>query len=224
MERKIVIPGTLLGKTDGSKQGRGTFREGENIYSSRLGIAEEKSGYVNVIPLSGVYDPVVGDAVIGVIEEASKMSWMVDIMAPYPAMLRVEEVPWRVEFGETSRFLKTGEVVVVNVLSVNEAKNIEVSMRDKHCRKVEDGVIVKIQPSKVPRVIGKNGSMVSLLRQHTGCWIFIGQNGRIWIKGKDDKMTILIDAIKKIEKEAHTTGLTDKISKFLGDENKSKGD
>ena len=73
MERKIVIPGTLLGKTDGDKQGRGTFREGDNIYSSRLGIVEERSGYINVIPLSGVYDPVVGDAIIGVVEEASKM-------------------------------------------------------------------------------------------------------------------------------------------------------
>jgi len=92
MERKIVIPGTLLGKTDTSKQGRGTFREGDNIYSSRLGLVEERSGYINVIPLSGVYDPAVGDAVIGVIDEASKMNWMVDIKAPYPAMLRVSEL------------------------------------------------------------------------------------------------------------------------------------
>ncbi|RLF63410.1 MAG: RNA-binding protein [Thermoplasmata archaeon] len=221
MERKIVIPGTLLGKADIGKQGRGTFREGDNIYSSRLGIVEERSGYINVIPLSGGYDPAVGDAVIGVIEEASKMSWMVDIKAPYPAMLRVEEVPWRVEFGETARFLNTGEVIVANVSSINEAKNIEISMRDKHCRKVEDGIIVEIQPSKVPRVIGKNGSMVSLLRQRTGCWIFVGQNGRVWIRGEDDKMALLVEAIKKIEKEAHTTGLTDKISKFLGNENES---
>ena len=218
MERQIVIPGTLLGKAGESKQGRGTFREGDNIYSSRLGIAEERSGYINVIPLSGVYDPVVGDAIIGVVEEASKMSWMVDIAAPYPAMLRVEEVPWRVEFGETSRFLKEGDVIVADVISVNEARNIDISMREKHCRKVDEGMIVEIQPSKVPRVIGKNGSMVSLLRQHTGCWIFIGQNGRIWIKGKDDKAAILVEAIKKIEREAHKSGLTDEISKFLENE------
>jgi exosome complex component RRP4 len=218
MERKIVIPGTLLGKTDTSKQGRGTFREGDNIYSSRLGLVEERSGYINVIPLSGVYDPAVGDAVIGVIDEASKMNWMVDIKAPYPAMLRVEEVPWRVEFGETSKFLNRGDVIVATVAFINEAKNIELSMRDKHCRKVDEGIIVEIQPSKVPRVIGKNGSMVSLLRQHTGCWIFVGQNGRVWIRGEDDKMALLVKAIKKIEKEAHTTGLTDKISKFLESE------
>jgi len=221
MERKIVIPGTLLGKTDGGKQGRGTFREGDNIYSSRLGIVEERSGYINVIPLSGVYDPVVGDAVIGVVEEASKMSWMVDIGAPYPAMLRVEEVPWRVEFGETSRFLKTGDVIVANVLFINEAKNIDISMRDKHCRKVDEGIIVEIQPSKVPRVIGKSGSMVSLLREGTGCWIFIGQNGRIWIKGKDNQVATLVEAIKIIEKEAHRSGLTDRISKFLKSKSES---
>ena len=153
--------------------------------------------------------------------EASKMSWMVDIGAPYPAMLRVEEVPWRVEFGETSRFLKTGDVIVANVLFINEAKNIDISMRDKHCRKVDEGIIVEIQPSKVPRVIGKSGSMVSLLREGTGCWIFIGQNGRIWIKGKDNQVATLVEAIKIIEKEAHRSGLTDRISKFLKSKSES---
>jgi len=81
--------------------------------------------------------------------------------------------------------------------------------------KIEDGIIIEIQPSKVPRIIGKNGSMVSLLRQHTGCWIFVGQNGRVWIRGESENISRLVEAIRKIEREAHTTGLTDRISKFL---------
>ncbi len=215
MERKIVIPGTLVGTVEKNKPGRGTFKEEGNIYASRLGIVEERSGYLNVIPLSGVYEPVVGDNIVGVIEEVSKTSWLVDINAPYPALLRTDEVPWKIDYGETPQYLRVGDAIVVAISSVNEARNIDVSMRGKPCRKIEDGIIIEIQPSKVPRVIGKNGSMVSLLRQHTGCWIFVGQNGRVWIRGESENISRLVRAIRKIEKEAHTTGLTDRISKFL---------
>ncbi len=215
MERKIVIPGTLVGTVEKNKPGRGTFKEEGNIYASRLGIVEERSGYLNVIPLSGVYEPVVGDNIVGVIEEVSKTSWLVDINAPYPALLRTDEVPWKIDYGETPQYLCVGDAIVVAISSVNEARNIDVSMRGKPCRKIEDGIIIEIQPSKVPRVIGKNGSMVSLLRQHTGCWIFVGQNGRVWIRGDSENISRLVRAIRKIEKEAHTTGLTERISKFL---------
>jgi exosome complex component RRP4 len=215
MERKIVIPGTLLGKMEKNKPGRGTFKEKNNIYSSRLGIVEERSGYLNVIPLSGVYEPIVGDNIVGIIEDVSKTSWMVDINASYPALLRADEVPWKLDYGEAPKYLSIEDAIVINIASVNEARNIEVSMKGKPCRKIDEGIIIEIQPSKVPRVIGKNGSMVSLLRQHTGCWIFVGQNGRVWIKGEFENISRLVKAIRKIENEAHTTGLTERISKFL---------
>lgn len=216
--RKIVIPGKKIGSLDEHKQGRGAFKEGDDIYAYRLGIIDERSGYLNVIPLSGIYEPVEDDTVIGVIEEVSKMNWMLDINAPYPALLRVEEVPWHVEFGAASKYLNIGDVVMANVANVNEIGKIEVSMRGKHYRKVEEGIIIDIQASKVPRVIGRNGSMVSMLRDKTGCWIFVGQNGRVWIKGDDDKIALLVEAIRKIEREAHKKGLTDEIATFLENE------
>ncbi|MBS3773348.1 MAG: KH domain-containing protein [Candidatus Thermoplasmatota archaeon] len=216
--RKIVIPGNRIGSLDDSKLGRGAFKEGNDIYSYRLGILDERSGYVNVIPLSGIYDPAEGDTVIGVIDQVSKMNWMVDINAPYPAMLRVEEVPWHVEFGAAAKYLNIGDVIMANVSGVNEIGKIDVSMRGKHYRKVEEGIIIDIQSSKVPRVIGRNGSMVSMLRDKTGCWIFVGQNGRVWIKGDDDKIGLLVEAIRKIEREAHKQGLTDEIATFLENE------
>ncbi|MFO8132761.1 MAG: exosome complex RNA-binding protein Rrp4 [Thermoplasmatota archaeon] len=216
--RKIVIPGTKIGSLDDSKLGRGAFKEGNDIYSYRLGILDERSGYLNVIPLSGIYDPAEGDTVIGVIDQVSKMNWMVDINAPYPAMLRVEEVPWHVEFGAAAKYLNIGDVIMANVAGINEIGKIDVSMRGKHYRKVEEGFIIDIQPSKVPRVIGRNGSMVSMLRDKTGCWIFVGQNGRVWIKGDDDKIGLLVEAIRKIEREAHRQGLTDEIATFLESE------
>jgi len=216
--RKIVIPGSKIGSLDEHKQGRGAFKEGNDIYSYRLGILDERSGYVNVIPLSGIYDPAEGDTVIGVIDQVSKMNWMVNINAPYPAMLRVEEVPWHVEYGAAAKYLNIGDVIMASVAGVNEIGKIDLSMRGKHYRKVEEGIVIDIQSSKVPRVIGRNGSMVSMLRDKTGCWIFVGQNGRVWIKGDDDKLALLVEAIRKIEREAHKQGLTNEIAEFLENE------
>ena len=216
MIRKIVLPGTVIGDAKDKLPGKGTFKERDKIYSSRLGILEEKGKYLNVIPLSGVYDPSVGDTVIGVVEEVYKNAWIIDINAPYPALLSPEESPWKVEYGETSKYLKTGDVIIAIVSYINEAKNIEVSMKGRPCRKIDDGIIIEVQPSKVPRIIGKNASMLNILKKHTGCWIFVGQNGRIWIKGEDEKVNLLIKAIRKIEKEAHTFGLTERIIKMLG--------
>ncbi len=57
--------------------------------------------------------------------------------------------------------------------------------------------------------------MVSMLKKETDCEIFVGQNGRIWINGKDENMDKLSEAIDMIIRESHTSGLTDKISQFL---------
>lgn len=216
MMREIVLPGSIVGDAKSKLPGKGTFKEGDKIYSSRLGILEEKGKYVNVIPLSGVYDPNVGDTVIGVVQEVFKNAWIVDINAPYPAFLTMEEVPWKMEYGETYKYLKVGDVIVAIIKLIDEARNIEITMKSKPCRKIEDGIIIEIQPSKIPRVIGKNASMLNILKRYTKCWIFVGQNGRIWIKGEDENVNLLIKALRKIEKEAHTFGLTERIIKMLG--------
>ncbi|MCD6330922.1 MAG: RNA-binding protein [Thermoplasmata archaeon] len=216
MIRKIVLPGSVVGNAKGKLPGKGVFKEGDKLYASRLGILEDKGKYVNVIPLAGVYNPNVGDTVIGVIQEVFKNAWVVDINAPYPAILNMEDTPWKMEYGETAKYLKVGDVIVALIKLVDEARNVEVSMKGKPCRKIDDGIIIEVQPSKIPRIIGKNASMLNILKKYTQCWIFVGQNGRIWIKGEDEKVNLLIKAIRKIEKEAHTFGLTERIIKMLG--------
>jgi exosome complex component RRP4 len=68
----------------------------------------------------------------------------------------------------------------------------------------------------VPRIIGKQGSMVSMIKQYTNCRILVGQNGYVWIQGEDPSKELLaVQTIKKIEKEAHVPGLTDNVKAFL---------
>jgi exosome complex component RRP4 len=88
-------------------------------------------------------------------------------------------------------------------------------MRGPGLRKLHGGEVISISPLKVPRVIGKSGSMITLLKKYTNCQLFVGQNGRIWIEGSMDEIKLAIKAIRIIEQSAHISGLTDLIENYL---------
>ena len=214
-KREVVIPSQLLGDIKTKKAGRGTFIENGKIYAETIGVLSNNSEYINVIPLEGRYDPVKGDFVIGIVEEPLASSWLVDIKAPYPALLHVNEVPWDVEFNETEKYLNKGDSIMAKVLQVDLEKKLQITLNDRNLYKIKGGHIIDVEPSKVPRVIGKKGSMISLLKKYSRCRIFVGQNGRIWISGDDEGIRKVIQTIKKIEKESLSYGLTNKIEEML---------
>ncbi|MCD6461647.1 MAG: S1 RNA-binding domain-containing protein [Thermoplasmata archaeon] len=211
--REIVLPGELVG--EGLRAGMGTYREGSKVYASQVGIKSVRAGYVNVIPINGRYMPKVGDQVIGIITDVGPTYWMVDINSPYPAPLHVNEVPWKVEFGDTAKYLNIGDTVLVTVSNVDEVKHVQVSMLTQGQRRLNTGFLVEVTPSKVPRMIGKGGSMISMLKNLTHCRMFVGQNGRIWIDGEPDAMVVAAEAVGLIEREAHAFGLTERVKEFL---------
>jgi exosome complex component RRP4 len=214
-KREMVIPSQLLGDAKKHKAGRGTFIENGKIYAERLGIVNRQTDYINVIPVKGRYDPIEGDFVIGIVEEPMASSWLVDINAPYPALLHVNEVPWDVEFGETERYLNQGDSIMAKVLQINVEKKLQITLNDRNLYKIKGGNIINVEPSKVPRIIGKKGSMISLLKKYTRCRIFVGQNGRIWIDGDEVGIAKVLQAIKKIEDESLSYGLTNQIETLL---------
>ena len=217
-ERTVVIPSQVLGETKKFKAGRGTFSENGKFYSARLGILSQTSDYINVLPITGKYVPVVGDFVIGVVESASTSSWMVDINSLYPALLHVNEVPWMVDFGDTEKYLNYGDSVMAKILSVDEQKKIQITLKDRNLYKIKSGHIIHVEPSKVPRIIGKKGSMIALLKKYTRCRIFVGQNGMIWIDGDNEGIARILKTIKIIEEESLSFGLTNKIEELLKNE------
>ena len=213
-KRELVLPGDLL-DSNGAKVGEYAYERDGNVYAAVLGIKNVSPNGVGVIPLHGQYMPVAGDLVIGMINDIGPSNWMVDINAPYPAPLHVSEVPWKVEFGDTSRFLNIGNVVLLKVLSVDESKKIQVTMNDSGLRKIEGGMLVEISHTKVSRVIGKSGSMIQMLKNLSDCRITVGQNGRIWIDGEGESAEAVAAAIKMIEEEAQSHNLTEKVKEFL---------
>jgi exosome complex component RRP4 len=94
-------------------------------------------------------------------------------------------------------------------------------MKEQGLRKLSGGQVIDISYTKVPRVIGKGGSMIQLIKSHTNCRIFIGQNGRIWLDGEIESMVTAIHAIKMIEEGAQQSRLTEKVKEYLESMTKS---
>jgi exosome complex component RRP4 len=212
--RSIVIPGEAVGGP-GLKPGPGTYSEGGQLFAAQLGIRNEHDGLVSVIPLNGRYIPQRGDAVIGEVTDLGASHWLVDINSPYPAPLHATESPWRVEFGDTARYLKVGDVIMCHVLSVDEIKRVQLTMQEREARRLNGGMVMEVSPTKVPRVIGKQGSMVSLIKDLSRCQIYVGQNGRIWLDGSDRDTAIAARAIRLIEERAQASGLTEAVRELI---------
>ena len=213
--RQIVIPGQILGDIPAFKPGRGTFVENKKIYAERLGVLIIQDNFINIIPLKGRYEPIVGDFVIGVVEEASTSNWMVDINAPYPALLHVHEVPWEIEFADTEKYLNTGDAILAKILSVDESKKLQITLNDRNLFKLKGGHIIEFEPSIYRRIMGKKYSMIEIIQKYTRCRIKVGKNGRIWIDGDAEGIGKVLQVISKIESEAATFGLTDRIEELL---------
>jgi exosome complex component RRP4 len=212
--RPIVIPGEAVGGP-GLKPGPGTYSEGGRLFAAQLGIRDERDGQVSVIPLSGRYLPQRGDAVIGEVVDLGPSHWLVDINSPYPAPLHATESPWRVEFGDTTRYLKVGDVIMGHVLSVDEIKRVQLTMQEREARKLTGGILMEVSPTNVPRVIGKQGSMVSLIKELTHCELYVGQNGRVWLDGDDRSTALAAMAIRLIEERAQAFGLTEAVRELM---------
>jgi len=216
-DRQIVTPGDVLAEGLDLLPSSGCFRHGNVIKAKYFGIARIKNRYISVVPLSGVYMPRVGDGIIARISDIQATFWICDINSPYDALLQIGAVTDQfVDIAKTdiSTFYDIGDVIYAKVLSVTKSKNVQLTMRDYRAKKLVGGRIIKISPSKVPRVIGKEGSMIDLIKNKTGCQIIVGQNGVIWFKGENEALAAR--ALLTIDREAHLKGLTEKISQILG--------
>ena len=212
-EKDLVVPGELLAEDD-YYSGRGTFEDDGKICSKLLGLVSLRNKKISVIPLKSKYLPKKGDVVIGKIDDVRFSMWGVDINSPYSGILPASEVFGR-EKKELSRVFDIGDVLFLRIVDVDEVKKVKLGLKGRGMGKFKGGVIVDIAPTKVPRLIGKKGSMINMIKDKTGCKIVVGQNGLVWVKGNEDMEQIVKNVIKLIEKEAHTSGLTDRIKNKL---------
>ena len=217
-DKDIVVPGQELAVGMDFLPASGTFRDQDKIIASQLGLINLSGRLIKVIPLNGKYVPKRGDTVIGIIKDMNFSNWFVDIGYANDAVLSLKEISSDyIERGvDISQFYDIGEVIVAKITNVSKMKMTDLSMKDQGLRKLTEGRIIKISPVKVPRVIGKEGSMVNMIKDITGCKITAGQNGLVWISGPDAKKErIAIDAINMISERAQSNNLTEKVKEFL---------
>ena len=217
-KKQLVTPGELLAEGE-YLPGENTYMEQNKIYASRIGLVDTDNKKVNVVALRAFYVPKVGDIVIGTVVEVGFNGWTIDIKAPYSALLRASDVlsrPFKPQNDELSQVLNAGDLIVAKIASYDRAHDPQLTVGEPGLGKITRGQILHVTPTKIPRIIGRKGSMISMIKQETGCQIILGLNGVILVTGKNlEDEELAIKAIKKIEEESHTTGLTDRITQLL---------
>ncbi len=216
--RQIVVPGELLAE-GGYKPGEGTFREGNCIYSSVVGLVEAKGKIVQVVAFEGAYIPKVGDVVIGKVIDVKMTSWRIDINSPYQATMHPVNIFERRTDPlkeDLRRYFDVGDTLVAKIMAFDRTRAPLLTTKERGLGKLQGGYLVNILPTKIPRLIGRKGSMINMIKKETGCQIVIGQNGVVWVSGKsfEDEERV-IKAIRQIEREAHTSGLTDRVRELI---------
>ena len=218
-ERQVVIPGDLIAEGD-FIAGENTYKENNKIHSQKLGLVAVDGKKVFVVALKSKYIPKVGDLIVGQVIDLSLNGWYLDINTIHDASLSVSDVtgkPFNPKLEQMTKILDLGDITIGKVIACERNRNPSITIRGPPpFGKVEDGIIIVLTPSKVPRLIGKKGSMINMLKQETGCEIVAGQNGKILLESKGhDAIDLAIKAIQMIEDQSHTSGLTDRIKVFL---------
>jgi len=207
--KQVVTPGELLAEGD-YQPGENTYTEAGKIYASRIGLVDCDNKKVNVVALRAFYVPKSGDIVIG------------SVISPYTALLRASDVlsrPFKPQNDELSQVLDAGDLIVAKIASYDRAHDPQLTVGEPGLGKITRGQIMRVTPTKIPRIIGRKGSMISMIKTETNCQIILGLNGMILVTGKNTaEEELAMAAIKKIEDESHTSGLTDRITQFLKDE------
>jgi len=214
-DRTIVIPGEVIFKGDDYLPGEGTEKHGDEIVAIRYGLAEETKKLVKVIPLSGVYLPRRGNVVIGKVEMITANGWVININTAENAFLSIMEVPRYVNKDDLREVLDIGEMVAAKIYSIG-GRGVDLTIAMKELGRLDQGIIININPNKVPRVIGKEGSMISLIKDETKCRITVGQNGLIWINGnKVEDELFAKKAIVHVAENSTISGLTDEMKEWF---------
>lgn len=214
-KRRIVVPGEVIVTGEDFLPGEGARRDGENVVASRFGLAEEAGRVVKVIAITGAFIPRKNNVIIGRVTNITFYGWVIDIDSASSAFLPIDESPRFINKNEMDQYLAIGDVVSAKIWSVNN-KGIDLTLKGKGLGKLEGGFIFKVNSNRVPRVIGKEGSMINLIKERTKCNITVGQNGWIWIRGDnvDDEVKAR-RAVEFVTEKVYVEGLTDKMEEWF---------
>ena len=217
-KRKYVIPGDVV-TTGPFRPEQNVILDGNKIIATAVGISEIYDDSVKVIPLTGMYIPKIDDLVIAKVNSHTSLSWELDINSCYVGFLPAQDVFGRdfsAHADELTSKLKTGDLVAARIANFDRTRDPLVTISDRDLGKIDSGELVKISPSKVPRLIGKRGTMIQMIEMATDAAITIGQNGLVVVSCETSEGLLKAKkAIKMVNEQAHVANLTDQVKEML---------
>lgn len=204
MDRKIVLPGEKI--AEGTVRAPNTYVHGGSTYAAVIGMMDAEGRY---IPLENKYLPGVGDVVVGMVTDVRHAGYEVDLNLPEGGFISTKF---------TKITLELGDFVVCKIREVTEVGDVELS----EVRRLPRGKVVEFPSAKVPRLIGRKSSMIMMIKEYTGGDLVVGNNGYVWVSERCD-IPLVLKTMKLIDRNAHTSGLTDRVKEFLDIEAKERG-
>ncbi len=196
--REIVLPGTAI--SDQRISAENTYFDGAKTRSEVVGLYD--SAHNEVIQLEGRWKPRPGDVVVGIVERVGRNGvYGISLTEAVDGLLIQDKY-------DNARFA-VGDVIEAEIRDV-EHKRLAVLERPKLLRA---GSLMQIKAVRVPRLIGKANTMITQIIELTGCNIIVGRNGLVWMRGSN--VAAATAAVLTVEREAHTSGLTERIKSML---------
>ena len=218
IQRKQVIPGDVVAKGN-YRYGSYIEKHGDEYVALRVGVAEVLRDEIKLNPLTGPYLPHTDDEVIGKVVDINGFGWVVDITSCFDGFLPASFVFGR-DFSPATHDLsskfRVGDIIGTRIETSERSRDPQLSIRGQGYGKIESGEIVKISPTKVPRVIGRRGAMINLISERTGCDVRVGQNGVVVVDGSPEGIMKAVKAIMLVEEETHAPDLMSKVEEALG--------
>ena len=217
-KKRHVLPGDFI-TTAPLRLQNNVVLEGKRIISTTIGLSDVSDDSVRVISLTGVYLPKIDDLVIGTIQYIHGNSWFADINSCYQGMLLGQDVFGRGSYptkSEMEERLSKGDIIFAKIANSDRQREPLISIADNNLGKIDSGELIKISPSKIPRLIGKHGSMIQTIEGSTNATITVGQNGLIVVScDETNGLLKALAAIRMVDEQAHLVNLTDKVKKML---------
>jgi len=216
-ESQFVLPGDVI-VTGDYRPEQNVILDGNRLMSTAVGFSEIEDNSVTVTPLTGLYTPKTDDLVIGKIVSHNALSWEVDINSYYPGILTAFDIfgkDYSASRDDLSLKLNTCDVILARIANVGSRDPLLTIIGEK-LGKIDSGELVKISPTKIPRLIGKHGSMIQTIEASTNATITVGQNGLIVVScDETNGLLKALAAIRMVDEQAHLVNLTDKVKKML---------
>ena len=232
-QRNIALPGLII-ENQVQMKSDNTSKIGDQLIFNKTGLIDVFNDQTNILPYKNIYKPKQGDFVIGIVIGFMPNGWQIDLFSYKKHMLPAAETPMlntqsndknsyrrRPErFDPTKHelkdFLKIGDIIRAEVIDAGRLGNSLLSMNQRgSLEKISNAYYIKINVSKLPRIIGKKGSMLKLLEDTSNTKLFVGQNGVIAIEGTIESYKKVKETINMISRNIFMKGLNDKVLEML---------